>query len=158
MPFESKKQWKKCFAMKARGQAKGWNCREWAHKTEKSFKKLPRYKPEKEKVAIFVHTVMEKLAAKGITPLRENLQAKDDNFLGSRGIQDVDKSYRSVSDPSKAMVAKQPVDELDTKIEKRMKNVAKIPKTSLDTANRRGSTYKSSLSSSFLPIKSGERI
>jgi hypothetical protein len=40
MPFQSKAQMKKCFAMKGRGQAKGWNCEEWAHKT-KSLKKLP---------------------------------------------------------------------------------------------------------------------
>jgi hypothetical protein len=40
MPFTSKAQMKKCFAMKGRGQAKGWNCEEWAHKT-KNLKKLP---------------------------------------------------------------------------------------------------------------------
>jgi hypothetical protein len=40
MPFTSKAQMKKCFAMRGRGQAKGWNCEEWAHKT-KSIKKLP---------------------------------------------------------------------------------------------------------------------
>ena len=42
MPFTSKAQMKKCFAMKGRGQAKGWNCEEWAHKTP-SLKKLPEH-------------------------------------------------------------------------------------------------------------------
>jgi hypothetical protein len=42
MPFTSKAQQKKCFAMKGRGQAKGWNCEEWAHKTP-NLKKLPEH-------------------------------------------------------------------------------------------------------------------
>jgi hypothetical protein len=50
MPFQSKAQMKKCFAMKGRGQAKGWNCEEWAHKT-KSIKKLPEKKGAAEVVA-----------------------------------------------------------------------------------------------------------
>jgi hypothetical protein len=35
MPFKSKKQMKKCFALKAKGKAKTWNCEEWAKKTKK---------------------------------------------------------------------------------------------------------------------------
>jgi hypothetical protein len=45
MPFVSKAQVGKCFALKERGQGKGWNCDEWAHKT-KSIKKLPEHKKE----------------------------------------------------------------------------------------------------------------
>lgn len=43
MPFESKRQVRKCFAMKGRGRAKGWDCEEWAHKT-RSIGKLPEKK------------------------------------------------------------------------------------------------------------------
>lgn len=39
MPFKSKAQQRACFAKKERGAAKGWNCHEWAEKT--NFKKLP---------------------------------------------------------------------------------------------------------------------
>jgi hypothetical protein len=39
MPFESKSQSRKCWALKAKGQAKSWNCREWADKTD--YKSLP---------------------------------------------------------------------------------------------------------------------
>jgi hypothetical protein len=39
MPFQSKRQARACFAKKSRGQAKGWDCKEWADKT--NFKKLP---------------------------------------------------------------------------------------------------------------------
>jgi len=42
MPFKSKAQARKCFAMKGKGQAKGWDCKEWADKT--NFKKLPEKK------------------------------------------------------------------------------------------------------------------
>ena len=42
MPFTSKAQVGKCFAMRARGQAKNWNCEEWADKT-KSIKALPEH-------------------------------------------------------------------------------------------------------------------
>jgi hypothetical protein len=42
MPFTSKAQQKKCFAMKGRGQAKGWDCEEWAHATP-NLKKLPEH-------------------------------------------------------------------------------------------------------------------
>ena len=40
MPFKSKAQWKKCFAMKARGEAGSWSCKKWAKETG-SLKKLP---------------------------------------------------------------------------------------------------------------------
>ena len=42
MPFQSKAQMKACFAKKSRGQAKGWNCAEWAKKT-KDPKALPEH-------------------------------------------------------------------------------------------------------------------
>jgi hypothetical protein len=42
MPFKSKAQAKKCYAMKGRGQAKGWNCDEWSKKTD--YSKLPAKK------------------------------------------------------------------------------------------------------------------
>jgi hypothetical protein len=40
MPFQSKQQAKACFAKKSRGQAKGWDCEEWAEHT--NFKRLPK--------------------------------------------------------------------------------------------------------------------
>jgi len=40
MPFKSKAQMRKCFALNAQGNAGGWDCKEWANKT-KSIKKLP---------------------------------------------------------------------------------------------------------------------
>jgi hypothetical protein len=40
MPFKSKAQQAACFAKKSRGQAKGWNCHEWAEATP-NLKKLP---------------------------------------------------------------------------------------------------------------------
>ena len=46
MPFKSKAQMRKCFAMKSRGQAKGWNCEKWAHETM-NIKKLPARKRKK---------------------------------------------------------------------------------------------------------------
>ena len=49
MPFTSKAQMKKCFAMKGRNQAKGWDCESWAHKT-KSIKKLPEHVDKKAAV------------------------------------------------------------------------------------------------------------
>jgi hypothetical protein len=51
MPFESKSQWRKCWAMKRRGEAGSWDCKEWADSTKKPFKKLPESKPESEKSA-----------------------------------------------------------------------------------------------------------
>jgi hypothetical protein len=42
MPFKSRDQSKKCFSMRGRGQAKGWDCEEWARKT--NYKKLPEKK------------------------------------------------------------------------------------------------------------------
>jgi len=40
MPFKSKAQMRACYAKKARGEAKGWNCAEWAHATS-NIKSLP---------------------------------------------------------------------------------------------------------------------
>jgi len=40
MPFKSKAQMKACYAKKARGEAKGWNCAEWSHATS-NIKSLP---------------------------------------------------------------------------------------------------------------------
>lgn len=39
MPFKSKAQQRKCYAMKAKGQAGSWDCSEWSDAT--NFKKLP---------------------------------------------------------------------------------------------------------------------
>ena len=50
MPFKSKAQLKKCFALKAQGKAGNWDCEEWAKKT-KSVKQLP------EKVSSFIPMV-----------------------------------------------------------------------------------------------------
>jgi hypothetical protein len=50
MPFKSKSQVRACFAKKDKGQAKGWNCEEWAHAT-KSIKKLPEKKGAAQVVA-----------------------------------------------------------------------------------------------------------
>lgn len=49
MPFVSQKQNDKCWAMKARGQGKGWNCKEWARKT--NYRKLPEKKGAAEVIA-----------------------------------------------------------------------------------------------------------
>ena len=40
-PFKSKSQIKACFAKKAKGQAKGWDCDKWAKETP-SIKSLPK--------------------------------------------------------------------------------------------------------------------
>lgn len=39
MPFESKQQERKCFALRARGENGSWDCEEWAHATDQN--KLP---------------------------------------------------------------------------------------------------------------------
>jgi hypothetical protein len=51
MPFKSKSQVAACFAKKDRGEAKGWNCEEWAHATP-DIKKLPEHKKEKKGAAV----------------------------------------------------------------------------------------------------------
>lgn len=65
MPFESKSQWRKCWAMKRRGEAGSWDCKEWAASTKKPFKKLPESKPMTEKEAfdnmVRVKTALYKL-------------------------------------------------------------------------------------------------
>jgi len=40
MPFKSKAQQRKCYALKAQGKAGTWNCNEWSEETD--FKKLPK--------------------------------------------------------------------------------------------------------------------
>jgi hypothetical protein len=40
VPFKSKAQSAACYAKRARGQAKGWDCDEWSDKT--NYKRLPR--------------------------------------------------------------------------------------------------------------------
>jgi len=42
MPFTSKAQMAACFAKKKRGEAKGWDCEEWARAT-KNPKALPEH-------------------------------------------------------------------------------------------------------------------
>ena len=65
MPFESKSQWRKCWAMNRRGGAGSWDCKEWADSTKKPFKKLPESKPMTEKEAfdnmVRVKTALYKL-------------------------------------------------------------------------------------------------
>jgi hypothetical protein len=43
MPFKSTAQVRKCFAMKAKGEAGSWDCEKWAHETP-NMKKLPHHK------------------------------------------------------------------------------------------------------------------
>jgi hypothetical protein len=59
VPFVSQKQNDKCWAMKARGQGKGWNCREWAEHT--NYDKIPTRKRSKKGSAPL--TLIEALAA-----------------------------------------------------------------------------------------------
>ncbi len=42
MPFKSKQQAKKCYALKQKGQAGNWDCSEWAEKT--NFRSIPQSK------------------------------------------------------------------------------------------------------------------
>lgn len=46
MPFVSKKQQNKCYALKAKGKNGSWNCDEWAKATNQ--KKLPKTKKKKK--------------------------------------------------------------------------------------------------------------
>jgi len=59
MPFKSKKQQRKCYALKGKGQGKGWDCAEFSAETD--FKTLP------EKVAMSqpLATKLGRLAARG---------------------------------------------------------------------------------------------
>ncbi len=43
MPFESRSQMKKCFAMESKGTAGSWNCKKWAAETP-NMNKLPNFK------------------------------------------------------------------------------------------------------------------
>lgn len=49
MPFKSKAQQRKCYALKAKGKAGTWDCDEWADETE-DFKSLPEKVKEKSKM------------------------------------------------------------------------------------------------------------
>lgn len=49
MPFKSKKQQRKCYALKAKGQAGSWDCGEWSEET--NFKKLPEKVPQQKSAA-----------------------------------------------------------------------------------------------------------
>ena len=44
MPFKSKAQQRKCYAMKAKNQTGSWDCSEWSKSTD--FKKLPKRKKQ----------------------------------------------------------------------------------------------------------------
>jgi len=44
MPFKSKAQWRRFFAMEARGELPKGTARKWAHETKASFKSLPARK------------------------------------------------------------------------------------------------------------------
>jgi hypothetical protein len=46
MPFLSKKQSRKCYALKSKGKAGSWNCDEFAKETD--YKKLPEKKTKKK--------------------------------------------------------------------------------------------------------------
>ena len=48
MPFKSRAQMAKCFAMKSRGEGQGWNCEQWAHETSNK-KRLPYRAKSKSK-------------------------------------------------------------------------------------------------------------
>lgn len=49
MPFKSKAQQRKCYAMKARGEGKNWDCSEWSEETD--FDKIPERAADGEKDA-----------------------------------------------------------------------------------------------------------
>jgi len=51
MPFKSKAQWRKCWAMKAKGQAGSWDCHEWADSTKTKYKNLPAEKSAIDRLA-----------------------------------------------------------------------------------------------------------
>jgi len=47
MPFKSKKQQRLCYYLKSKGENKGWDCDEWAEKTD--FEELPERKKKDKK-------------------------------------------------------------------------------------------------------------
>jgi len=51
MPFKSKKQWKKFFAMAGRGEIPESKAEEWAHETKTPYSKLPTKKAQLLKMA-----------------------------------------------------------------------------------------------------------
>jgi len=64
MPFESKAQQRKCYALKARGEAGSWDCTEWSHATD--FDEIPdKKKKRKEAKAMDAIAGLAKEAAAG---------------------------------------------------------------------------------------------
>ena len=60
MPFKSKKQSAKCYALKSKGKNKNWDCDKWAKKTD--YKKIPKNKNTKEdKDVLEFETVLKEL-------------------------------------------------------------------------------------------------
>jgi hypothetical protein len=56
VPFTSRRQARKCYALRGRGKAKGWDCDEWSDHTD--FEKLPA-----RKKAGAAPTFIDKIAA-----------------------------------------------------------------------------------------------
>lgn len=52
MPFQSASQARKCFSLASQGKAKGWDCQEWANKTD--YDKLPEKAAALRKIAVAV--------------------------------------------------------------------------------------------------------
>lgn len=61
MPFKSKSQVAKCFAMKSRGEAGSWNCTEWARATP-NMKNLPKHVRKSPHAHIKGHPMAHKKA------------------------------------------------------------------------------------------------
>lgn len=71
MPFVSKAQQRKCYALKAKGQNGSWDCSEFSEHT--NFSKLPERKKGKEACDMSVSTLLGRMAAE--RPLVEKLAA-----------------------------------------------------------------------------------
>jgi hypothetical protein len=80
MPFKSKAQARKCFALKARGKAKGWNCEEWASHT--NFSKLP----ERKSSADYRHLLKQANQAAAAAAASQLLRRSRD-WLNPRSLQ-----------------------------------------------------------------------
>lgn len=65
MPFKSKKQWRKCMAMRSRGEAGSWDCGEWADAT-KSYKKLPEKVAAVRDVCACLYKLSESLPSQAV--------------------------------------------------------------------------------------------
>ena len=72
MPFESKAQMRKCFALKRQGKAQGWDCDEWAGAT-----KDPKSLPEKKAGDIMNSEDMIKVASEEPGALFKEAGLKD---------------------------------------------------------------------------------